>query len=123
MHVPKPKYPVGTRVRVINEKHRNGETGYVDKVKTITFFNELLRYTYHVQFKDGAVSSFYEDNIVEEPYTGHLKKSAGYTTEMIKKIGAVSTGLTEAGNLVHDILKESATSGTIREMTHGAKAT
>ena len=120
MHVSKPKYPVGTRVRVINEKHRNGETGYVDKVKKIAFFSELLKYTYHVQFKDGAVSSFYEGNIKEEPYICHLKakKSTVYTVEMVKDVGAVSTGFIEAGDVSHDFLKEATMLGTIREVAY-----
>jgi len=84
------------------------------------FFGELLRYTYHVQFKEGTVSSFYEDRIIEEPYTGHLKTKAPapYTVERVKSIGAVSTGFAEVPITTRDFFNESAESTKIRNVTH-----
>jgi len=71
---PKPKYPVGTRVKSI-EHFRNDEIGYVDKIKENMVLGEFAGYKYYVKFRDGEVPTFFEENIVAEPYTGHLRKS------------------------------------------------
>jgi len=71
---PKPKYPVGTRVKSI-EHFRNDEIGYVDKIKENMVMGDFVGYKYYVKFRDGEVPTFFEENIVAEPYTGHLRKS------------------------------------------------
>jgi ribosomal protein S18 acetylase RimI-like enzyme len=116
MNKPEPKYPVGTRVRIVNENYRNGEVGYVDKIKASTVLNEFTGHTYYIQFKGGAVASFFEANIKEEPHTALLKKqgSAEYT-ETIRNIGAISTVFTESETC--EFYKESADLSSIRAVT------
>jgi len=117
MYKREPKYPVGTRVRVINERHRNDEVGYVSKVKSRKVLNDVTGYTYHIQFKGGSVSSFSEASIREEPYTTRLKKieTAEFSPETIKSMGAISTVFTEAGSSVYKVCKEAAQLFQIRE--------
>jgi len=114
-----PKYLVGTRVRVVNERHRNDEVGYVSKVKSRKVLNDVTGYTYHIQFKSGAVSSFSEANIREELYTTRLKKieTAEFSPEVVKSIGAISTVFTEAGSDAFESCKETAQLFQIRETT------
>jgi len=120
MNKPEPKYPVGTRVKIINEAHRNGEVGYVEKVKEIAALNDFKCHSYYVKFKGGAVSSFFEENIKAEPCTAHLKKkrSLEYTSEAIKNIGAVSSVFAEARVTAFEFYKESADASSIRAVTH-----
>jgi len=56
-----PTYLIGTMV-IINETHRKGEIGYIDKVKEIIFF-DVVSFIYYVKFKDGSVSSFSEKTL------------------------------------------------------------
>jgi len=115
-----PKYPVGTRVRIINELHRNGEIGYVDNVKEIIILNELKGYNYYVRFKDKSISSFFEENIREQPYASRLTEndSSHCTEGAIRNIGSVSPVFAISQRTALEVYKESAESFSIREVNH-----
>jgi ribosomal protein S18 acetylase RimI-like enzyme len=116
---PQPKYPIGTRVSIINENHRNGEVGYLVKIKKVTVLNTFTRYIYYIKFKDGTVSSFFEASIKEEPNTFHMKKNdfMAYTEKKIKSIGSISMPFTEADIQTHVNYNESAAAPSIRTVT------
>jgi len=143
---PKPKCPLKTRVKIINETYRNGEFGYIVKIKEAATPNDFIRYIYYVQFRDKTIASFSEENVEDEHFLGHLPKAiplkitpyhiGGFTehiAESVKKIGAISTAFTEADVATFDFYYEStkseninssparlpsAWSSPIREVTH-----
>ena len=65
------KFTVGTRVQIIDEHHRTGEVGYIQDVR----FDHKNNPKYLIKLKDRQVSSFLESQIIERPYSGHLKKT------------------------------------------------
>ena len=106
-----PKYPIGTRVRIINEEFRNGEIGYVVEIKERKALNDHIGYTYYVRFRDGSVPSFYEKNITID--SGLIK----YTTEAIKSRGAVSSAFTKAGYLAEAYSESKIKAVTLGDVT------
>ena len=119
---PNPKHPLKSRVKIINETYRNGEVGYITKIKEIATPNEFVRYIYYVQFRDKTIASFSEENIGDEHCVGYLPKLGSYqsrnlvkyTAESVKKIGAVSTVFTEADVTTFDFYYESIKSELIK---------
>ena len=75
LNKPKPKYPLKTRVKIINETYRNDEVGYIVKIKEMTTPNDFIRYIYYVQFRDKTIASFFEENIGDEHCVGYLSKA------------------------------------------------
>jgi|GEM_PF-2784010 len=114
-----PKHPVGTRVKIINERHRNGEVGHVEEITSRTVLNDSKGYIYYIRFKDGLISSFFEANIKEVPYTAFFVKEmlAEYKEKKVRNIGAISTVFAETEITACDIFKESFDLSAIREVT------
>ena len=117
MHNLTPKFPIGTRVKIINETHRNGDVGYVGDIKKTTYPGDVIKITYYIQFSGGVVSSFFEANLKEDPYTKHLKTSSSLENlETVKLRGRVSSSFNEDDEPAV-LIKESSDDSLVRAVT------
>ena len=108
-------FSIGTRVKVVNEKHRNGEIGYVGRVKPNQMKGNSRADVYYVKFEDGKVSSFFESNLRVAPCTAHLMK----TIDGYRSIAAISNVFIEAGVTAEETINGPIGPFEIKEVTHG----